>query len=131
MVSRAEAIQARTPGRHPPLAITVKGIWINEADHGTSRASVVQMDACRANVAHTRPIRVPEVRPAAPGGLGTTSTSSAAHAVITAQNPGPRRLGGGNRIEDPMFVATTLAVLVLLNLILSLVSCPGLAARGA
>jgi hypothetical protein len=88
---------------------------------------VVQMDARRANVALTRPVRVPEVRPAAPGVLGTTTTTPAAHAGIAVRNPG-RRHGCGNRIEDPMFVATTLAVLVVLSLVLSMIPSSGLAA---
>jgi uncharacterized protein YjbJ (UPF0337 family) len=127
--SRAEAIQARTPRRHPPLAIAAKRIYgYQETGPGASRASVVQMDARGANVALTRPIRVPEMRPAARGGLGTTSASSAAHAGIALRVPG-RRPGGRNPIENPMLVATTLAVLVLLSLILSMVPSPNLAAR--
>jgi hypothetical protein len=89
----------------------------------------VQVDAHCANVAFTRPVRVSEVRLAVSGGLGTRD--SAAHAGIPVRSSGTKHIGNGSRIEDSMFVATTLAVLVLLNLILSMVSCPGLARRGA
>jgi hypothetical protein len=75
-------------------------------------------------VALTRPIRMPEVRPAAAGGVGTASIDSVGHSRIAV-----RCAGCGTRFEGPMFVAMSLAVLVLLSLVLSMVPSRGFAAR--
>jgi hypothetical protein len=129
MVARAEAIQARTPRRHAPLAITAKGIWIMKpilarvahlwcrwmhAEPMWPSHGRYECRKCgrRHLVGWEQPLAVPLRTP-----------------VLPLRRPGPGRLGCGDRIEDPMFVATTLAVLVLLSLILSMVPSPGLAAR--
>jgi hypothetical protein len=71
-------------------------MWIDETDPIANREFLVQVDACRANVARTRPVRVPEVRAAASGVLGRTCARSAAREGIALRSAGPKRLGNGN-----------------------------------
>jgi hypothetical protein len=89
----------------------------------------VQVDARGANVALTRPVRVPDLWAAASGVLGRAFTGHAARDGIAVRSAGPKGFGNGNRIEDLMLPATVLIVLVALSLILSMVPCPGTAAR--
>lgn len=49
----------------------LKEVWIDETEPTPYRLSLVQADARYAYVALTRPVRVPDVRAASPGVLGT------------------------------------------------------------
>ena len=57
----------------------------NETDPNTNRQSLVQVDACGSNVALARPVRMPEVRAAAPGLLGTPGGGRPAQPVAHSQ----------------------------------------------
>ncbi len=77
--ARVEGIQARTPRRHatgnrPPG----RGRRMDETDPSANRGSVVQVDARSADVAFTRPVRVPDMRAAPSGVLGTAPGRHAA-----------------------------------------------------
>jgi len=102
MVERSTADRARKPPRRPPLEITCpgQGVWIDETGSSANRGSLVQLDAHGAYVALARPVRVPDVRAAAPGVLGSTFTSRAARTGAAVRNTGPKRLGDGDGIED-------------------------------
>src|ERR1019366_4967290 len=78
-----------------------------ELDETTSRAvcgSMVQRDALGAYVAFTWPIRVPEVRAAASGVLGTAPAGHAANDGSAARSSGAWGLDHGNGIEDPVLL---------------------------
>lgn len=104
-------------------------MWVDETESSANREFRVQVDAHRDNVAFAWPIRVPGVRSAASGLLGTTFTGRAARGGISDRNAGPKHLGDGTCIEHSMFLAMALAVLVLLSLTLSMNPCPGIPAR--
>jgi len=78
-------------------------------------------------VAYERLVRVPEVRTAASSVLGRTFAAHSAPDVIAGRNADPKRFGSSNGIENPMFITTALAALVLLSLVLSMLPCPGIA----
>ena len=56
----------------------------------------MQVDAHGANVALARPVRVPDVRTAASGVLGTAFTGECRGMVLPRDVHGPKRLGSGN-----------------------------------
>lgn len=96
-----------------------------DTDSSPDRGCMVQVDAFSANVALARPLRVPDLRAAAPGMLGGAFAGRAARAGATAPGAGPERLDGGDGIEDLISVITALVVLLLPSLVLSIVPCPG------
>ena len=77
-------------------------------------------------MAFPRPVPVPDVRTAVSRMLGHPVAAGAATAGIVAPTVHP---GAGERIEDPMFIANALGLLVLLSLVLSMLPCPGATAR--
>ena len=109
--------------RHPSAC----GIWIDEAKSISNRGPLVQTDAHRTDVALARPLRVPDMRPAAKGVLGRSLVCLAVREGIAERNECTRRIGKRRGIEGSMLVTTALAVIVLLSLVLSMVRCPGTA----
>jgi len=77
MVARFERIRTRTPEGHSPLRITRRARNDDETDPSTRCKSLVQIDAHRAHVAFSRPLRVPDVRAVAWSVLGATRTDEA------------------------------------------------------
>jgi hypothetical protein len=79
MVARPAPVRARKVRRHPPLEVArgLKGMGIDETEPRANRRSLVQVDAHSADVALTRPVRVPDVRAAPSRVLGTTSAGGA------------------------------------------------------
>jgi chemotaxis family two-component system response regulator Rcp1 len=73
---------------------------------------MVQRDALGAYVAFTWPIRVPEVRAAASGVLGTAPAGHAANDGSAVRSSGAWRLDHGNGIEDPVLLRRAQAVAV-------------------
>jgi hypothetical protein len=79
---------------------------MDETDPCANRRSLVQCDAHIANVALTRPVRVPDVRATSSRGLGTTSSGRNAHAT--------RRVSSGSTPVNTMQIAknTSVAMIV-------------------
>jgi len=71
-------------------------LGIDETTPSANRGSLVQVDAHRANVALTRPVRMPDVRTEVSGVLGRAFAGHTACERTAVRNPGPRRLGSGN-----------------------------------
>ena len=78
-------------------------------------------------MAVARLLRVPDVRAPAARVLGATGAHRATRAVIRARNADSRGLRDCG--EHAMLIVAALCVLVLSSFILSLVPCPGAAAR--
>ena len=71
-------------------------MWIDETNPSANRGSLVQVDAHRDNVALTRAVRVPDVRAAVSGVLGTSFNGHAERDGIAARDGGRKRLVKGN-----------------------------------